>query len=85
MRALPPEAELGRFRATSFCRENAAPLFVGRFEAGLGEEFPNRPEVSPLVSIWWTRMSDAPLAGAVRAITERFCMDIGGRATFPRA
>ena len=50
-----------------------------------GEKFPARPGVSLLVLIVRTRMFDAPLAGAVRAMTERFWTDIGGRATFPLA
>lgn len=83
-RAFPRKTVLGRFPEISFCLPKDSELFAGRFESALGEEFPNRPAVSPLGSILWTRMSDAPRAGAVRAMTERFCTDMGGRAMLPR-
>jgi hypothetical protein len=85
MRMSLPAADGGRFLDRSFCLVKAPPLFGERFEPAFGEKFPARPGVSPFVFIVRTRISDAPLAGAVRAMTGRFWTDIGGRATLPLA
>jgi len=85
VRMLLPAADCGRFLDKSFCLVKVPPLFGERFEPVFGEKFPARPGVSLLVLIVRTRMSDAPLAGAVRAMTDRFWTDIGGLATFPLA
>src|SRR5580692_12260223 len=47
--------------------------------------FPGRPGVRPFVFMVRTGGCEAPAPGAVRAITERFSTDDGGRLTFPLA
>jgi len=83
MRMLLLPADDGRSRERSFWRPKAPPLFGERFEPVFGEKFPARPGVSLVVFMVRTRMSDAPRAGAVRAITERFWTELGGLEALP--
>jgi len=81
-RVLFPTADGGRFCESWFCRAVVPALFG---ELALPEKFPGRPGVRPFVFIVWTGMCEAPAPGEVRAITERFSTDEGGRDTLPLA
>jgi hypothetical protein len=54
------------------------PFIAGR---SFTDEFPVRPEVIALLLAMRTGAWEAPAAGAVRAITERFCTAVDGLAT----
>jgi hypothetical protein len=81
-RELFPVADGGRFCASSFCL-----LFVPASfgELAFREKFPGRPDVNPFVFMACTGMCEAPAPGEVRAITERFSTEEGGRETLPFA
>ena len=61
-----------------------AALFAPRFELPFACEFPVRPADNPVVFIVWTGEWEAAAAGAVRAMTARFCTDEGGVEMWPR-
>jgi hypothetical protein len=65
-------ADGGRLCDSWFCRA-VVPAFAGR------------PALKPFVFIVWTGVCEAPAAGVVRAITERFSTELGGRLTLPLA
>jgi hypothetical protein len=69
----PPVAEGGLFCESWFWRADNPGLtriFAGALFV--------RPADNPVVFMVWTGMCEAAAAGAVRAITERFCTEDGG-------
>ena len=73
-RMLLPLVEGGRFCANWFCLPFVFPEYA-----------PGRPADKLFVFIVRTGMCDAPAPGDVRAITERFSTELGGRLTLPLA
>ena len=73
-RELFPFTDGGRLCESWFCRALLFPEYV-----------PACPADRLLVFIVWTGMCDAPAPGAVRATTDRFSTELGGRLTLPRA
>ncbi len=59
-------------------------LFAPRFRLPFTCEFPVRAADNPVVFIVWTGEWAAAAAGAVRAMTARFCTDAGGVEMWPR-
>jgi len=74
LRELFPPADDGRLCESWFCRAFVFPV-----------EVPARPGARLLVFIVCTGMCEAPAPGEVRAMTERFSTELGGRLTLPRA
>jgi hypothetical protein len=74
---IPPLADGGLFCDSWFWRGDI-PELTRMLLAGA---LPVRPADNPVVFMVWTGMCEAAEAGAVRAITERFCIEDGGVVT----
>lgn len=75
----PPFAEGGLFCESWFCRADIAGLTRMLFAGALFV----RPADKPVALMVCTGICEAAAAGAVRAITERFCIEEGGVETRP--
>jgi hypothetical protein len=77
----PAVADGGLFCESWFWRAD----IPGLTRTLLAGAFAMRPADSPVVLMVRTGMCEAAAAGAVRAITERFCIEDGGVEIWPRA